>query len=167
MTFDFGAIGTAADLLAITRVMEERSADRFRELAEAFDESCNRDTADAFRELAAVEDRHAAEFPASGGVVPKVLPWGDIDPEIADPGAVHYLMHPWHAFDLALRNQEKALGFFETISTQTSFPEVRAEASRLAERERGHIAFIKTRLAELPVPPDDWEDDPDPPNWDM
>ncbi len=167
MTLDFGAIRTAADLLAITRVMEERSAERFLELAEAFDMSCNADAADAFRELAAMEDRHAAEFPAVDGLVPKVLPWGEEDPEIADPGAVHYLMHAWHAFDLALRHEEKALGFFEMISVQTSIPEVRAEALTLAERERGHVAFIKSRLAELPVPPEDWEDDPDPPNWDM
>ena len=162
---DFGAVRSSADLLAIARVMEERSAERYRELAEAFEVACNLDTANAFRELAEGEDRHAADFPALAGQPPRVMPWGEEDPEIADPDAVHYLMHPWHAFDLALRHEEKALAFFSVLATQSSHAEVRAEAARLAERERGHVDHVKQRLTELPVPPRDWYVDEDGPNW--
>lgn len=164
---DVGAVRSVGDLLAVARAMEEKGAEQYRELAEAFEMYCNRETGDAFRELAEVEERHVAEFPPPAGEVPDVMPWGEQDPEIADPDAVHYLMHPWHAFDLALRHEEKALAFFEAFAAGSPVPEVRAEAARLAERERGHIAHVKRRLAELPVPPEDWDEDLDPPNWDM
>lgn len=164
-TPDLGAVTTSADLLAIARVMEERSAERYRELATAFEISCNQDTAEAFRELADGEDRHAADFPAVTGETPNVMPWGEEDPEIADPDAVHYLMHPWHAFDLALRHEEKALAFFSVLAAESPHSEVRTEAARLAERERGHVDKMKQRLTEQPVPPKDWWVDEDGPNW--
>jgi len=145
--------------------MEERSAERYREMAEAFEIACNLDTANAFRELAEGEDRHAADLPAFTGPAPGVLPWGEEGPEIADPDAVHYLMHPWHAFDLALRHEEKALAIFSVLAAQSPHGEVRAEAARLAERERGHVESVKRRLAQVPPPPKDWYVDEDGPNW--
>ncbi|MGE5503932.1 MAG: ferritin-like domain-containing protein [Actinomycetota bacterium] len=163
----FGAVLTAADLHALARAMEDRAAERYRELAEAFEVSCNPDTAKAFRELAEVESRHAAEFPAAAGPLPEILAQCETDPEIADPDAVHYLMHPWHAFDLALRHEKKAVTFFQELAANTSVPEVRAAALRLVEREQGHVAHVEQRLAQLPVPPAGWDEDEDPPNWDM
>ena len=163
---DFGAVTSSADLLAIARAMEERSAERYVELAEAFEVSCNMDTASAFRELAAMEERHAADFPPATGPVPHALAWGEQDPEIADPDAVHYLMHPWHVFDLALRHEQQAAAFFTFFAEGSPHADVREEAARLAAREREHVAWMTARLAELPVPPDDWEDEGDPPNWD-
>ena len=161
---DFGAVTCAADLLAIARVMEERSAERYRELAEAFEISCNPDTAEAFRELAAGEDRHAADFPPVDHA-PRVMPWGEDDPEIADPDQVHYLMHPWHAFDLARRHEEKAQAFFTVLAERSPHPDVRAEAARMAAREKSHVDHMIKKLDETPRPPKDWWLDEDGPNW--
>lgn len=163
---DYGAVKTSAELLSVARAMEERSAERYRELAEAFEASCNNpDTAEAFAELAGIEERHAADFPESVGPRPETVPWGEDDPEIADPDAVHYLMHPWHAFDLALRHEHETLALFSALAEHSPHAEVRAEALRLVEREQGHIVTMQTRRDELPVPPDDWDDDDDDPNW--
>lgn len=162
---DFGAVKTSADLLAIARVMEERAAERYRELAEAFEVSCNPDTSAAFLELAESEERHAADFPALDGVPPVAAAWGEEDPEIADPDAVHYLMYPWHAFDLALRLEERAVEFFSFFAEGSPYAEVRTQAARLAERELEHVAHMKARRDLLPEPPADWDEDLDPPNW--
>jgi rubrerythrin len=162
---DFGVVKTSAELLAIARLMEERSAERYRELAEAFETSCNLDTAEAFRDLAEGEDRHAAELPALAGNAPRVIPWGEDDPEIADPSAVHYLMHPWHAVDMALRHQRETLALFTALAEKSPHAEVKAEAGRLIERERGHVERMQAKLDALPLPPEDWDDDDDPPNW--
>jgi len=163
---DFTAVKTSADLLAIVRRMEERSAERYRELAEAFETSCNNlETAEAFRDLAEGEDRHAAEFPALAGPRPDLAVWGEDDPEIADPSAVHYLMHPWHAFDLALRHEQETLALFSALAEKSPYPEVKAEAVRLVLREQGHVERMKAKRDDSPVPPDDWDDDDDDPNW--
>ncbi|MBI3444215.1 MAG: ferritin family protein [Magnetospirillum sp.] len=145
--------------------MEERSAERYRELADSFEVACNPDTAEAFHDLAAGEDRHAADFPATVGPRPETVPWGEEDPEIADPDAVHYLMHPWHAADLALRHEQETLALFTTLAEKSPFAEVRAEAAKLVERETRHVAEMLAKRDALPTPPRDWYVDEDGPNW--
>lgn len=163
----FGHIRSAADLTSIARAMEERSAERYRDLAEAFDMACNPDTAEAFRALAAEEERHAAALPVvDGGAHLAVLDGFDQAPEIADPDSVHYLMLPWHAFDLALRAEERARAFFASLATAAATEEVRALAQQLAEREETHITHTRTRRDSCPEPHPGWWEDEDGPNWD-
>ncbi|HTH16002.1 MAG TPA: ferritin family protein [Magnetospirillum sp.] len=166
MTEAFGHIRSSADLFAIARAMEERSAERYRDLAEAFEMSCNQDTAEAFRELAAMEDEHATAFPAAPLPHARALDWFEQAPELADPDAVHYLMLPWHAFDLALRAEERACTFFTDLAMAATTTEVRAQAHELAEREKGHVEHIRTRRDSCPEPHPGWWDDQDGPNWD-
>lgn len=167
MRLAIGLIGSVADLLSIARVMEGRGAERYAELAQAFEVYCNPDTATAFRALAEAELRHEAEFPEPHVTAPKVMPWGEEDPEIADPDCVHYLMLPWHVYDMALRHERKALEFFEEIAARSPIAEVKAAAQQLAERERGHIAHVTARRDAMPLPHEGWDEDEDPPNWDM
>jgi rubrerythrin len=158
-------VKTSAELLSVARAMEERSAERYRELADSFEMSCNPDTAEAFVELADIESGHAAEFPATAGARPETVPWGEDDPEIADPDAVHYLMWPWHAFDLGLRHEQETLALFEALADKSPFPDVRAEAARLVEREKDHVRIMQARRDREPLPPEDWDEDEDGPNW--
>lgn len=167
MSLAIGLIDSVADLLAIARAMERRGAERYAELAEAFEVYCNPDAANAFRELAEAERRHEAELPDPHGTAQPVMPWGQEDPEIADPGSVHYLMLPWHVFDLALRHEQKAQDFFEEIAARSPDPEIKATAMTLAERERGHVAHVLARRNAHPEPHVGWDEDEDPPNWDM
>lgn len=166
MTEAFGQITTAADLTSIARAMEERSAERYRELAEAFEVACNPDTAEAFRTLAEEEDRHAAAFPAADAAAHALVQdWFDQAPEIADPDSVHYLMLPWHAYDLALRAEERARDFFTTLATAAVNAEVRNLAHELAEREKAHVEHVRARRDACPEPHAGWWDDEDGPNW--
>lgn len=162
----FGHIKSSADLLAIARAMEERSAERYRDLAEAFEMSCNRDTAEAFRALAAQEHEHAAAFPPAALPHPRALDWFEDAPEIADPDSVHYLMLPWHAFDLALRAEQRAVTFFTDLAMAAGSAELRALAHDLAEREKAHVEAIQARRDACPEPHPGWWDDQDGPNWD-
>lgn len=118
--------------------MTKTSAELYHELAEAFDMSCNPDTASAFRELAVMAEGFAAAV-------------SDHAPEIADPGAVHYLMLPWHAFDLALKREERAL---ETLDGD------------MAQRQQAHLSEIRARRDACPAPAPGWWEDADEPNWD-
>lgn len=167
MTEAFGQIKTAAELTLIVRAMEERSAERYRELAVAFEMSCNLDTAEAFRALAEQEDSHAkAIAPVEGTLLVHVLDWFDQAPEIADPDSVHYMMLPWHAYDLALRAEERAHEFFNTLATAGITAEVRALAHEMAEREKSHAEAARARRDACPEPHAGWWDDQDGPNWD-
>lgn len=167
MTEAFAQIKTAADLTSIARAMEERSAERYRELAEAFEVACNPDTAQVFRALAEEEEGHARALPAVNGPLNvHALAWFDQAPEIADPDSVHYLMLPWHAYDLALRAEERAREFFESLSMAATTAEVRALAHELAEREAAHVEAMRARRDACPEPHPGWWEDEDGPNWD-
>lgn len=130
--------------------MAERSAERYRELAQAFEGACNRDTTEAFLELAALAECHAAGFAAQAGALPD---WFDETPEISDPDSVHYMMLPWHAFDLALRHETRILDFLSPLD------------AALAERQATHVAVVAARRDASPEPHRGWWEDPDGPNW--
>ncbi len=133
--------------------MAERSAERYAELAQAFEMSCNPDTAQAFRDLAGLANDHAAGFGARAGPLPA---WFDQAPEISDPDSVHYLMLPWHAFDLALRHETRILDYLRPLDG----------AETLAGRQTAHLAALTARRDACPQPHRGWWEDPDGPNWD-
>lgn len=167
MTEALAHIKTAAELTSVARALQERSAERYRELAVAFDVSCNLDTAAAFRALADDEDSHAQAFPPLQGTAHlRVLDWFERSPEIADPDSVHYMMLPWHAHDLALRAETRVQEVFTTLASDGATAEVRALAAQLAEQEATHLDAIRARRDACPAPHAGWWEDQDGPNWD-
>jgi rubrerythrin len=42
---------------------------------------------------------------------------------------------------------------------------VKKLAAEMADEERRHAAFIRDRLAKIPAPPADWDQDLDPPRY--
>ncbi|MCR6628841.1 MAG: rubrerythrin family protein [Magnetospirillum sp.] len=158
-------IATSADLLAIARAVAERSAERYGEMAEAFEMACNLDTAGAFRALAADQNAQAAALPAGTPVPPGSLDWFERLPEIADPDSVHYLMLPWHAHDLALRAAERAQAFFAQLAA-TAAGDVRDMAQDLAKRGQAQVEHLRAGRDACPEPHPGWWEDQDGPNWD-
>ncbi|WP_245644227.1 rubrerythrin family protein [Magnetospirillum moscoviense] len=165
MSLATSQITSTAQLLAIARAIEEQAAEQYAELAEAFVEACNADAATAFRELAEGRKPRVAALPPLAGPVPGPLPWGDRDPEISDPEAVHYLMWPWHVFDLALRHEQLTQAFFAAIAQSSAVADVSQAARDLAAQGQAQVAQMMARRDQAPIPPDDWDEDPDPPNW--
>ncbi len=160
------AVGSAAGLLAVVRRQAEETADRYADLADAFVVSNNPDTAAAFRELAESGRHHAAGLPVAAAVPARLPAWGDDSPEIADADAVHYLMPPWHAFDLAQRHEARVLARIEAEAAGAPDPDFRAVAADLARRQRERLASVLARRDAAPPPPPGWWEDPDGPNWD-
>lgn len=159
-------VGTVPELLAVVRRQAVDTADLYAELADAFAVSNNPDTASAFHDLAEGGRSHAAGLPAPTADPPRLPAWGDDYPEIADADAVHYLMPPWHAFDLAQRHETRVLALIEAEAAGAPDPDLRAVAADLARRQRDRLAAILARRDATPKPPPGWWDDPDGPNWD-
>src|SRR3974377_66492 len=80
-----------------------------------------------FRDLARAEGIHAEEIRRLAGNVDLVgradalrSGWrGGESPEEVDLGAAHYLMTPWHALQLSLAGEKRALAFFTSIAETT------------------------------------------------
>jgi len=169
MTSDTATKCTVQAFFAELFAMEYEAAERYEELASQMDTHNNIAVAALFRELAAIERKHAVRLQAHGQSVQAIRPRdmllsrGFELPETAPLDRTHYLMTPAHALALALENEEQAARCFEEFAISAPDVEVRKLAAEMAAEERRHAALIRSRLAKLPEPPADWDHDLDPP----
>jgi len=151
--------------------MELEAATRYAEFADQMEVANNREVAELFRKLAGIEKLHATKILEQMGwsTPPADLApfrWEGLEgPETGEHNDLHYLMQPYHALQIALRNEQHAADFFASI-TRRALPRAVLDAAReMAEEEREHVQLVKDWLARVPKPEKDWDVDLDPPNF--
>ncbi len=159
---------TLEEFMAQALVMEREAAQRYNDLADAMETHNNRDVAKMFRTMAGYEAKHAqAIMDEMGWVEAPGMPtgaWPSMEPpENVPHDEVHYLMHPWHALQLALAAEERARDFFEHLAQVATTDSIRRAALELRDEEVEHVGLVQAWLAKVPKPADDWHNDPDPP----
>lgn len=162
---------TVQEFYALLYAMEHEAAERYEELASQMETHNNGAVAALFRELAAIERKHAAKLQTHGQSVQAIRPRdmhfsrGFELPETTPLDRVHYLMTPAHALALALENEEHAARCFDEMAAAAPDADVRALAAEMAAEERRHAAHIRARLVGCPEPPADWDHDLDAPRY--
>ena len=96
-----------ADFMAQAYTMELEATERYAQFAEQLDVHNNRGVAELFRKLAAIEALHAKRILEEMGwpslpALPVAFAGSGEGPETAPLDALHYLMQPFHALELAL-----------------------------------------------------------------
>jgi len=158
-----------ADFMAQAYSMELEATERYAQFAEQLDTHNNREVAEMFRKLSKIEALHAKRILEEMGwpsvpALPPAFAWEDAEgPETAPLDEMHYLMQPYHALQLALQCEQRAVQHFERILAGKAPKKVRAAATEMAEEEREHVRLIEAWLARVPQPDADWDEDPDPP----
>jgi rubrerythrin len=160
------SLRTLHELMAHACTFEREAVERYTEFADVLETHNNREAAALFRSLATQEARHAEELMRSmGWQQPPEPPAQKQAPRGADLQQAHYLMHPWHAVQVALQAEREAHDFFAALVASSDADEVRRAALRLQAEEQEHIELLQGWLAKLPAPPPDWAEDPDPPRY--
>jgi rubrerythrin len=158
------------DLLAIAYRIEIDAVDRYKLLADQMETHNNPELVRVFRDLARAEGIHGEEIRRLAGDfdvaahAAEMAQFAQESPEEADLGSAHYLMTPWHALQLSLKGEERALAYFTSIVETAKDPKVKAMAAELVEEEAEHVNLVHKLLRRHPKPKDDWADDPDPPH---
>jgi rubrerythrin len=167
---DAPKISNLTDLLAIAYQIEADAVDRYDLLATQMETHNNPDLVAAFRDLARAEAIHRDEIRRLAGDIDvvaharKIAKWGKGEsPEQVDLGAAHYMMTPWHALQLALAGETRALDFFRSVVETTTDPAVKKMAEEFVEEEAEHVNLVHRLLRKHPQPPDSWSQDLDPP----
>lgn len=167
-----GATSSIGTLMTYALWLELDAVERYRELADAMEMHNNRDVSELFRKMSTIEGKHVDKIMKQMGwtKVPPLpqgaAPWpGFESPETAAHDDVHYLMQPYHALALALKGEERAHRFFESLARAATTPAVKRAAIEMAEEEREHVELVRAWMAKVPRPDDDWNDDPDPPRY--
>jgi rubrerythrin len=163
-------IDTLTDLFAAAYQIEAEAVERYKLLADQMETHNNRELVDVFRDLAKAEALHADEIRRQAGTIDVVAHaqrlggWGrDESPEAVDMGAAHYMMTPWHALQLALAGEKRALAFFTRIAEATKDPKIKQMAEEFVEEEAEHVNLVHRLLRRYPPPPSSWAQDTDPP----
>jgi len=155
--------------MARAYAMELEAQERYTLFAEQLDTHNNREVAQMFRKLAQIESLHARRILEemrwpSIPALPPAYAWESTEgPETAPPDAVHYLMQPWHALQIALACEQQAQKYYEDIAAAQVPQAVRAAALEMAGEEREHVRLIQDWMKRVPQPPAGWDADPDPP----
>jgi rubrerythrin len=164
-------VSSLADLFAVAYQIEADAVDRYALLAEQMEVHNNPALVSAFRDLARAEAIHRDEIQRMAGDIDvvtharAVAKWTKGEsPEQADLDAAHYLMTPWHALQLALEGEKRALAFFTAVAETAKDPAVRKMAAEFVEEEAEHVNLVNRLLLKHPKPDDSWADDPDPPS---
>jgi rubrerythrin len=163
-------VTSLADLVAAAYQIEADAVERYGVLAAQMETHNNPELVAVFRDLARAEAIHRDEIRRLAGDIDvvsharQIAQWtrGD-SPEEADLGTAHYLMTPWHALDLALAAEKRALAFFTSIVETTIDPGVKKMAHDFAEEENEHVNLVYRLMQKYLLPAHAWSDDLDPP----
>ncbi len=164
------SIGSTEELLAYSLAIEKEAVERFTDLADQMEIHFNYDVADLFRKLAVIEGLHIENVSkaSEGKELPELLAWefewaGGESPEGGAMEDAHYLMHPWHAIELARQGEKRAVAFFRHVAETSSDEKVVAMALELVVEEEEHVELLEKWQKRFPKPEEGWDDDLDPP----
>ena len=163
-------VASLADLFAVAYRIEADAVERYDLLADQMETHNNPELVAVFRDLARAEGIHRDEIRRLAGDIDlaglarEIATWGPGEsPEEADLGEAHYLMTPWHALQLALAGEERALAFFTSIVETAKNPAVKKMAEEFVEEESEHVNLVHRLLRKYPAPVRSWFSDQDPP----
>jgi rubrerythrin len=165
-------IASLADLYAVAYQIEADAVERYELLAAQMQVHNNPDLAALFGDLARAEGIHRdaiRRLAGEAGVdavahAGRVAKWSKGEsPEEVDAGAAHYLMTPWHALQLALEGEQRALAFFTSVVATAKDARIRRIAEEFVEEEAEHVNLVHRQLRRHPAPTGSWPDDLDPP----
>jgi rubrerythrin len=163
-------VASLNDLLAVAYQIEIDAVDRYNLLADQMETHNNSELVKVFRDLARAEGIHgeeirrlAGDFDVAGHAR-KIARFGRADsPEEAELGDAHYMMTPWHALQLSLAGEKRALAYFTSIVETAKDAKVKAMAAELVEEEAEHVNLVYRLLRRYPAPTEFWAEDMDPP----
>jgi rubrerythrin len=158
------------DLLAVAYQIEIDAVERYNDLADQMETHNNPELVKVFRDLARAEGIHGEEIRRLAGdfdVVNHALQIARFrkgeSPEEAELESAHYMMTPWHALQLSLAGEKRALAYFTSIVETAKDPKVKAMAAELVEEEAEHVNLVNRLLRRYPEPSSSWAEDMDPP----
>ena len=163
-------VSSLNDLLAVAYQIEIDAVERYNVLADQMETHNNPELMKIFRDLARAEGIHGEEIRRLAGDFDvahhahQIAKFGRAEsPEEAELDSAHYLMTPWHALQLSLAGEKRALAYFSFIVETATDPKVKALAEELVEEEAEHVSLVNRLLRRYPRPDDSWAEDLDPP----
>lgn len=143
-----GRIASAEELMAIAFAMEREAARRYRDFADRMRLQGEENLAALFAFLAGIEEKHAQQVDARAREIVGKMPDASLVtwdlPESIDRGEQpSYLLTPYRALAVAVRNEERAFAFFAYLASGAEDAAVRKLAEDFAKDELDHASLLR------------------------
>jgi rubrerythrin len=148
-----GKPASLEDLLGLANAIDHEAVDRYTQLAELMEVRGERDTADTFREMCEIEQRHVdmvarraeslgERLPPASDFTWRLPPeigasWNDVEHSL--------LLTPYRALAIAVTNEERAFALYSYVAAAADDPAVARQAESLAREELAHAAELRVR----------------------
>lgn len=157
---------TPEQVLAAQRIVEEETAERFLEFGDAFELHGNTPAGELFSELGQEASHRASTLPANAAP-PRDFSWPLMEDIVVEQSMLHYLMGPYQVLEVAIEAMQRALGYFEKVHDQAAPGETQAHAREVVDAFSAQLETLRQRLQATPPPEPGWNEDLDPPNFDV
>jgi rubrerythrin len=160
-------VGSVGALYAHAMAIEREAVVRYREFAAHMAERGNDTVAELFRHLAQFGTEHAYHLAkkTAGMALPNLAAgeysWLDQDAPVPEAHAfVLRMLTPRLALEIALRAEQRAKAFFDTVIDEASDAGIRETALGMAREEEAQITWVNEALARVPKPYQATEEQP-------
>lgn len=143
-----GRVASVDELMAIAHAMEREAGRRYRELSQRMRIQGEDEIAGLFAFLAGIEDKHADQVDtrarAIGGKAPDAaqVRW-ELPENFDEEEARSYLLTPFRALAIAVRNEERAFAFYSYLAAGTDDDQVQKFAEDFAKDELDHAGLLR------------------------
>lgn len=147
-----GTLQSLEELFALADAMEKEAAERYAELTRDMKRQNRSDLASVFEQLAAAEREHVdsvarwSQSRVGKAPDPALVRWEappTFDSETAAEITFSRLMTPYRALSMAVRNEERAFGFWSYVAAFAEDADIKLAAETMAREELGHVAILR------------------------
>ncbi len=143
-----GKVTSAEELMAVADAMEREAGHRYRELTRYMQLRGEERLAELFAFLGQTEDKHADQVEERArdiiGKSPDlaVIRW-ELPKDFEDEAARSYLLTPYRALAIAVRNEERGFAFYSYLAAGAETDRLRELAESFAKDKLDHAALLR------------------------
>jgi rubrerythrin len=146
-----GSVKSLEELFAIAAAMEQEAAERYADIATRMRREGHPALAEVFERLSADEQGHLdsvvhwSQRTKGRNPDPALIRW-ELPETFEDEGvatASPQLLSAYRALSVAVRNEERAFGFWSYVAAHAASAEIRQAAETMAHEELGHVATLR------------------------
>jgi len=159
-----GHVTAVDELMAIAHALEQEASDQYHRLAERMRGEGERALATLFESLSRIEAKHTEKIDSKAMAVIGKKPdsalvrW-ELPENFDEDEARTYLLTPYRALAMAVRNEERAFAFYTYIAAYAEDDRVRQLAEECAKDELEHAALLRRERRKA------WRSEREAPQW--
>ena len=149
-----GHVTAADELMAVAHALEQEACNQYHRLAERMRGEGEHALSVLFESLSRIEAKHTEKIDSKamamiGRRPDSALVRWELPENFDEEEARSYLLTPYRALAIAVRNEERAFAFYSYLAAYAENDQVRQLAEEFAKDELDHAAFLRNHAPDI------------------